>query len=63
VDFDLKRRAMKKQLEYTDSTGVPYVIIVGQKELDKGVVKLKDMAQRTEIEMTLDDAVNTIKRT
>jgi len=63
VDFDLKRRAMKKQLEYTDSTGVPYVIIVGQKELDKGVVKLKDMDKRTEIEMPLDDAVNTIKRT
>jgi histidyl-tRNA synthetase len=36
---------------------------VGQKELDKGVVKLKDMAKRTESEMTLDDAVNTIKRT
>jgi len=63
VDFDLKNRTLKKQLEYMDSVGVPYAIIVGQRELEKGVVKLRDMAQRTEKELSLQEAVKAITKT
>ena len=34
---------MKKQFAYADSLNIPYVAIIGQEELGKGVIKLKDM--------------------
>ncbi len=55
ADFDLKRRNLKKQLEYVDSTGIPYAVLVGQRELDRGVVKLRDMARRVEKELRLQE--------
>ena len=60
VDFDLKSRTLRKQLEYVDSLGAPYAIIVGKQELERGVVKLRDMAQRTEKELSLQEAAKTI---
>ena len=62
VDFDLKKRTLKKQLEYVDSAGIPYAILVGQREIEKGVVRLRDMAQRVEKELSLQEAVDTIMR-
>lgn len=63
VDFDLKKRTLKKQLEYVDSTGIPYAILVGQKEIEKGVVRLRDMAQRVERELSLQEATDIIMKT
>ena len=63
VDFDLKNRTLKKQLEYVDSAGVPYAIIVGQRELERGMVKLRDMAQHTENELSLQEAARAITKT
>jgi histidyl-tRNA synthetase len=62
ADFDLKGRTLDKQLEYADSIGIPYTIIIGQRELERGVVKLRDMAQRVEKELTLQEAVKHIER-
>jgi histidyl-tRNA synthetase len=62
ADFDLKRRPLKKQLQYIDSTKIPYAVIVGQRELEKGTIKLKDMVQRSEMEVTLDKAIRVIRK-
>ncbi|MEM2941844.1 MAG: histidine--tRNA ligase [Candidatus Bathyarchaeia archaeon] len=63
ADFDLKGRTFNKQLEYADSIGVPYTIIIGRRELERGVVKLRDMTKRIEKELTLQEAVKTIGKT
>jgi len=43
ADFDLRSRRLSKQLEYADSMKIPFVIIVGKKELEKDSVKIRDM--------------------
>ncbi|MEM3381276.1 MAG: His/Gly/Thr/Pro-type tRNA ligase C-terminal domain-containing protein, partial [Candidatus Bathyarchaeia archaeon] len=58
--FDLKGRTLKKQLEYVDSTGIPYVLIVGPKEFEVGRVRLRDMVNRREDELGLEEALNKL---
>ncbi len=60
ADFDLKRRTLAKQLEYADSVAIPFAIIVGQREIEKRIVKLRDMAKREEIEVKLEEAARKI---
>jgi histidyl-tRNA synthetase len=60
VDFDLKRRSLKKQLEYVDSLRIPYAIIVGPKELGRGAVKLRDMIKREEVEVKLEEIARKV---
>lgn len=43
TDFDVRGRTLSKQLEYADSLEIPYALIVGEKELEKDSVKLRDM--------------------
>ena len=46
--MDVSGRSLKKQLEYADSLGIDYVVIVAPKELKEGKVILKDMKNRKE---------------
>lgn len=55
ADFDLKERSLEKQFEYADSLRIPYVVIVGRKEVERGVVRLRDMQSRKEREIRLED--------
>ncbi|MFH1328567.1 MAG: histidine--tRNA ligase [Candidatus Bathyarchaeota archaeon] len=54
TEFDLKKRSLTRQLEYADNSGIPYTVIIGSNEIEKGAVKLRDMKKRTEIELTLE---------
>ncbi|MEM5832385.1 MAG: histidine--tRNA ligase [Candidatus Aenigmatarchaeota archaeon] len=57
TDFNIRKRSLEKQLEYADSLQIPYVIIIGEKELKNNVVKVKDMKQRKEMEVKIDELV------
>lgn len=61
TDFDMKGRSLQKQLEYARSMKIPYVVIVGRKELDKGSVRLREMESRKEKEIKIDEAVKELK--
>jgi histidyl-tRNA synthetase len=50
---DLMNRNLNKQLEYADSAGISYVIVVGERELKSGRFKLKDMRAKSEEEMNI----------
>jgi len=50
---DLMNRNLNKQLEYADSAGISYVIVVGERELKSGRFKLKDMQAKTEEETNI----------
>jgi histidyl-tRNA synthetase len=55
TDVDIKHRSLAKQLEYADSLGTPYALIVGPQEVQSGRFKLRDMRKRTEETLSLDE--------
>ena len=59
-DVDVKRKSLAKQLEYANSLGIPYALIVGPQELKSGQFKLRDMKKRTEETLTLDEIITRI---
>lgn len=61
-DIDVKRKSLAKQLEYANSLGIPYALIVGPQEIESGRFKLRDMKKRTEETMTLDEIIGRISR-
>jgi len=60
-DIDVKQRSPSKNLDFANKEGIPFVLIVGKKELDEKVVKLKDMITGKETELTTIKAIETIK--
>ena len=61
-DVDVKRKSLARQLEYANSLGIPYALIVGPQELKSGQFKLRDMKKRTEETLTLDEIITRISR-
>ncbi|MEE9394573.1 MAG: histidine--tRNA ligase [Planctomycetota bacterium] len=55
IYYDLAR--FKKQIAYADKRGIPYVLIQGPKELERGVVQLKDIRIGVQNEMPLSEVV------
>jgi histidyl-tRNA synthetase len=55
TDFDLRGRKLTRQLEYADALKIPYVIILGETELKKGVVRVRDMQKREEFEVKREE--------
>lgn len=43
ADMDYEGRSLKSQMRLADRLGMPYVMIIGPDEMQKGMVKLKDM--------------------
>ncbi len=58
---DLMGKNIGRQLEYVNSTGIPYAIIVGKEEIKKKKVKLKDMKKKTEREISLNEVIKILK--
>lgn len=57
----LMNRNLTKQLEFADGLGVPYTLIVGEKELKEKKFKLKDMKKKTEKKIKLDKIIKLLK--
>jgi histidyl-tRNA synthetase len=55
TEIDLKGRNLSKQLEYANSTRVPYVIVLGPKEIETRTVRVKSMVTRSEIETSMSE--------
>jgi len=53
-------RPLKKQFEYADKKGIPYVIVLGENEISLKVVALKDMKKKKQTIMPLSDALNIL---
>ena len=61
-DVDVKRKSLAKQLDYANSLGIPYALIVGPQEVKSGRLKLRDMKKRTEENLTLDEIIKQMTR-
>ena len=62
TQIDLKERSLSKQLEYVNASGIPYLIVLGRRELESRVVKIKNMSSREEIESALDEVSSRIEQ-
>ena len=60
ADMDHAARSLKAQFKYADKLGAPYVITLAGDELEKGVVRLRDMGQSTETEVPRGEIVALI---
>lgn len=61
VDKDYEGRKMKSQFKTADRLEATYVIILGDDELQKRVVHLRQMDTGEQTEVPIDNLVNTIK--
>ncbi|MBR9691008.1 histidine--tRNA ligase [Candidatus Woesearchaeota archaeon] len=57
TEIDLTGRGISKNLDYANAKNIPFVIFLGDEEIKKGVVKLKDMKSGKEKELSVDKAI------
>ncbi len=55
-----KAAKVKKQLQFAQKSGIPYVFVIGEEESRAGTVQLRDMDAGSQEEVTLDDAIKLI---
>ncbi len=54
TEMDLLDRGISKNLSYANSQAIPYVLIIGENELQEGVVKLRDMKSGKEQKVSME---------
>ena len=52
---------MKKQMEYANRRGIPYVVIIGSNELERGVATIKNMRSGEQMEVSLNDIASVLQ--
>ena len=52
---------MKKQMEYANRRGIPYVVIIGSEELGEGIATIKDMRTGEQAKVRFEEVVEHIK--
>lgn len=62
ADIDHVARSMKAQFKFANKIGAKKVIVIAGDELEKGVVKLRDMENSTEKEITRGEIVSKLAK-
>ena len=52
---------MLSQLQYCEEEKIPFAIIIGESELQQGVVKLRTVATREEVDVPRDQLIDELK--
>ena len=60
TDIDLLDRGISKNLQYANTYKIPFVVFVGQKEIDLGKVKLRDMESGKEELLTINQILKQL---
>ena len=61
VDKDFLAKKMKAQFKAADRENAKFVLIIGDQELEQGVVLIKEMASGTQETVRFDSIINYIK--
>jgi len=64
TEFDLMKRSLTKELDYANAKGIPFVIVLGEKEIKSGIIKVRNMKSGEEKEVglnTLEDIRKIVK--
>jgi len=62
VEVDVMGRKLDRQLKYADAKGIPYVVILGPREVAEGVYRIRDMSARKERLVNLQELLELLKR-
>ncbi len=62
AEMDTLSRNIKGQFKYADRLGAKYTLVIGEDELKKGVVSLKDMAKSEQREIKIETIYEEITR-
>lgn len=60
TDMDHVGRSIKAQFKYNDKIDVPWVCILGDDELERNIIKLRDMQTGEETDVAIDDLIDTL---
>lgn len=61
ADMDHASRSLKAQFKYADKLGAAHVAVIGEDEIAHGIVKLRNMSNGEEQELSLATAPETLK--
>src|SRR5205823_1151925 len=61
VELDLRRRGVRLNLRHADREGIPYVVIVGERERTSGQPVLRDMRTRSERALAPDALTELVR--
>lgn len=61
AETDIMDRGVKAQMKYADKSGARYVIVLGDDEINSGIVRIKNMSDGKESECAISDIANAIK--
>lgn len=53
---------MKKQMKYANDKGIPFVAMVGENEMNSGMIQLKNMETGDQVSLSLEDLIKEIKK-
>jgi len=53
---------LDKQLKYADKKGIPFVIIIGPEEVKENVFTLKNLSEKTQEKLSLDDLISKLSQ-
>ncbi len=60
AEADYEARSLKSQMRRADKLGTPYVLILGEQELEKGEIQLRNMVQKSQTNIPLDTAAQSV---
>lgn len=52
---------LDKQFKYADKKGIPYAIVLGQDEIDKCIITLKNLTTREQLAIPIDEAIAKLR--
>ncbi|MEM4389967.1 MAG: histidine--tRNA ligase [Candidatus Micrarchaeia archaeon] len=58
---DVMGRNLRKQFEYAAGAGIPFVAVIGEREMKEGKLTLRDLAKKEERAVTLAEAVRILR--
>ncbi len=61
ADIDMMEKGVSKNLDYANTLNIPYVIFIGEKELKKKKIKIRDMKTGKEKLLTIKDTIKILK--
>lgn len=61
VEMDLGDKSLKSQMKRANRLGAPYVLILGENELEAGAAVLRNMQTKEQMSISLDNIVDDIK--
>ena len=62
ADMDHVGRSLKAQFKYANKTGAPVTAVIGDDEAANGTVKLKKMADGTELTVKVEEAAEAVRK-